>query len=95
MSAAFRGRDCTLSTESCIGCGWCCLSDPCWDSHRRYGQRRRCPDLYWDDKRHRYMCGLMDDPEVGPAVRHAQDEGGGCCAPLNPWRQDVRNRDED
>lgn len=63
------------------------------DSHRRYGYLRRCPDLLWDEAAERYVCLLMRDPVLGAAVRRAQNEGGGCCAPLNDWRDDVRNRD--
>jgi len=82
-----------MSDVPCIGCGWCCMTDPCDYSHRKYGQLRRCPDLYWDPRANRYFCGLMGDAEQGVEVRRQNFEGQGCCAPLNPWRADVRNRD--
>ena len=83
----------TRESAPCVGCGWCCLTDPCEESHRRYGYRRRCPDLRWDAAAGRYLCGLMLNPEQGEAVRRSQHAGQGCYAPLNSWRDDVRNRD--
>lgn len=82
-----------MSSEPCVGCGWCCLTDPCEVSHRKYGYKRRCPELYWDRQAGRYLCALMDDPEEGEAARRSLFQGQGCCAPLNPWRGNVRNRD--
>ncbi len=65
------------------------------ESHRRYGYMRRCPDLFWDEEKARYMCGLMLDPEMSEQVRKSQHEGQGCYAPLNAWREEVRNRDSE
>jgi hypothetical protein len=64
------------------------------ESHRRYGYLPRCSDLRWHEVSGRYVCLLMDDPEQGAAAREALNEGQGCCAPLNRWRDDVRNRDD-
>lgn len=50
-------------SKPCVGCGWCCLTDPCMESHRKYGYMRRCPDLFWDEEKQRYMCGMMLDPD--------------------------------
>jgi len=82
-------------TQDCVGCGWCCLTDPCMDSHRKYGYMRRCPDLFWDEDKSRYMCAMMLDPEIGEQVKKSQHAGQGCYAPRNSWREDVRNRDDD
>lgn len=84
-----------MSSEPCVGCGWCCLSDPCDVSHRRYGYRPRCPDLFWDQAGERYVCLLMQDPLVGEETRKLLGAGQGCCAPLMTWRNEVRNRDKD
>lgn len=84
-----------MSSKPCVGCGWCCLSDPCEVSHRKYGYTKRCPDLYWDDTLKRYLCGLMEDESEGEDARRELFEGQGCCAPLMTWRDDVRNRDND
>lgn len=84
-----------MSSKPCVGCGWCCLSDPCWVSHWRHGYTRRCPELYWDEELGRYMCAAMDDPEEGDYARRKLYEGQGCCAPDNPFRDDVRNRDRE
>ena len=81
-----------MSITPCVGCGWCCLSDQCMDSHRRYGYLRRCPDLFWDDEAARYLCRLMLDSEIAPEVRRNQHAGQGCYAPLCAWRQDVKDR---
>ncbi len=75
-----------------MGCGWCCLRDPCMYSHRLYGYTRRCPDLFWDQAASRYVCLLMRDPEAGPEIRKQQGAGEGCCAPLNDWRLRVMYR---
>jgi hypothetical protein len=77
----------------CVGCGWCCLHAPCETSHRKYGYRTRCPDLLWDETQRRYLCLLMLAPKTRETTRREQSEGRGCCAPTNPWREDVRNRD--
>ena len=65
-------------SKPCVGCGWCCIQDPCMESHRRYGYMRRCPDLFWDDKAGRYMCGLMLDPETAEETKRSQHAGQGC-----------------
>ena len=81
-----------MSITPCVGCGWCCLSDQCMDSHRRYGYVRRCPDLFWDETTGRYFCRLMRDPELAAEIRRNQHTGLGCCAPLCAWRKDVKFR---
>ncbi len=78
-----------MTRTHCVGCGWCCLTDQCRDSHIRYGYLERCPDIYWDEAQGLYRCRLAHDPET----RRNQAMGKGCCAPLNSWRKDVRNRD--
>ena len=60
---------------------------------RRYGYLPRCPDLFWSDEQRRYLCRAMLEGEAQAAVRFNQHADKGCCAPLNSWRQDVRNRD--
>ncbi|WP_319469110.1 hypothetical protein [uncultured Pseudodesulfovibrio sp.] len=82
-------------SKPCVGCGWCCLTDPCMFSHRLYGYTKRCPAIHWDEEQNRYICKLMLDPEKGEEARSSQHEGQGCYAPLNSWRDDVRNRDND
>ncbi len=84
-----------MSYKPCVGCGWCCLSDPCEVSHRKYGYMKRCPDLYWNEEINRYLCGLMEDESEGDDAKRQLFEGQGCCAPLVAWRDDVRNRDND
>lgn len=83
-----------MSYLPCVGCGWCCLNDQCTDSMRRHGYLSRCPELSWDETAARYVCRTMLEGKSGDAVRHNQHAGLGCCAPLNPWRCDVRNRDK-
>lgn len=82
-------------SKPCVGCGWCCLTDQCGESHRIHGYVPRCPEVYWDEAVHKYLCKLMLDPERGEEFRKALHSGVGCCAPLNDWRDDVRNRDND
>ena len=77
----------------CVGCGWCCLTDQCMDSMRRHGYQRRCPELKWAENRHRYICLAMLDKDWADEIRFNQHAGQGCCAPLNPWRNEIKNRD--
>jgi len=83
-----------MSYLPCVGCGWCCLHDQCTDSLRRHGYLPRCPELFWSEEAGRYLCRTMLEGESGAGIRRNQHTGKGCCAPLNSWRQDVRNRDE-
>ena len=59
----------------------------------RHGYLPHCPDLLWNDEQGRYLCRAMLEGESRVDVRYNQHAGKGCCAPLNAWRQDVRNRD--
>lgn len=81
--------------SSCVGCGWCCLTDQCGESHRLHGYVSRCPEVFWHEGAGQYRCRLMMDPELGEHYRNTLHSGDGCCAPLNQWRDDVRNRDKD
>ncbi|HCR14399.1 MAG TPA: hypothetical protein PKD41_03570 [Solidesulfovibrio sp.] len=84
-----------MSSLPCVGCGWCCLSDPCVESHILYGYQKRCPDIYWDEPSGRYRCRLAEDPIKGERMRFLLGIGHGCCAPLNGWRDDVRDREKE
>jgi hypothetical protein len=68
----------------CVGCGYCCIKVPCAQSLHTWG-KRDCPALVWNGKR--YICekaGQWSELYIGE----------GCCASLNTWRLDVRNRDD-
>lgn len=75
-----------------MGCGWCCLDNQCDVSQRLYGYAPRCPALVWDPGPGRYLCRLAGDPERGAEFRADLGVGLGCCAPLNAWRGQVRER---
>ncbi|WP_235619933.1 hypothetical protein [Megalodesulfovibrio gigas] len=77
---------------ACVGCGWCCLDNPCEESHRKYGYLPRCPELVWDAAAGRYWCALMQHRFAGQATKDALFAGEGCCARHNPWRTAVRWR---
>lgn len=83
-----------MSSLPCVGCGWCCLQDPCVESHIRYGYLPRCPDLYWHEASGCYRCRMAEDPVIGERIRRLLGVGDGCCAPLNSWRADVRDREK-
>jgi len=76
--------------SACVGCGWCCLTDQCAESRILHGYKQRCPELFWDAPLGIYRCRLS----ASPRMRELLAMGLGCCAPLNTWREDVRNRDE-
>ncbi|WP_027721665.1 hypothetical protein [Maridesulfovibrio zosterae] len=84
-----------MSSKKCVGCGWCCISDPCEVSHRKYGYTKRCPDLFWDKCMNRYICLLMRDAQESEDAKRQLFEGQGCCAPLMTWRDNVHDRDND
>ncbi|HDQ41223.1 MAG TPA: hypothetical protein ENN39_09385 [Desulfonatronum sp.] len=63
------------------------------ESHRLHGYQPRCPELFWDNGQGRYLCRLAKDPVHGETFRRALLIGKGCCAPLNPWREEARNRE--
>jgi len=72
-----------------MGCGWCCLDAQCAESHILHGYLERCPELTWDEGLGLYRCRLAGIERF----RKLLAMGEGCCAPLNPWRGDVRRRD--
>lgn len=82
----------------CVGCGWCCTLNPCSISRQVYPpeerEARRCPALIWEAGR--YACRLMRiDQGVGMVVSVALLAGEGCALlKHDPWRNDVKNRDE-
>jgi hypothetical protein len=76
-----------------VGCGWCCLTDQCEESHRLHGYQKRCPEIRWDTAANRYLCDLAKHPTRGEEFRKALAMGEGCCARFNGWRGDVRDRD--
>jgi hypothetical protein len=80
-----------LTSLPCVGCGWCCLTDQCGESHILHGYRQRCPEVFWDGAARRYLCRLSSSERM----REHLAMGEGCCAPLNSWRGDVKNRDPD
>ncbi|MGE4299511.1 MAG: hypothetical protein AB7E47_15955 [Desulfovibrionaceae bacterium] len=82
-----------MEAPPCVGCGWCCLSDQCEESHRLHGFMRRCPEVYWSEENGCYRCRLAAHPEKGAHYRATLFMGEGCCARFNTWRTDVRNRD--
>lgn len=85
----YSPKDPGLPPLECVGCGWCCLDNPCEVSHAVYGYTPRCPALTWTGAR--YVCALVlrpqDGVDLGPLF-----VGQGCCARHNAWRGDVRQR---
>jgi len=72
--------------KQCVGCGYCCITAKCSIGLFLYGQNGRCPALKWNGRR--YLCELVD------LFKDALAIGAGCCAPLNTWREKVRERKE-
>jgi hypothetical protein len=70
----------------CVGCGYCCITARCSIGLFLFGQEGRCPALKWNGNR--YMCDLVD------LYKNALNIDRGCCAPLNTWREKVRERKE-
>ena len=50
--------------KPCNGCGVCCLVAPCPIGMLFSGKTRgACSVLRWDAPQHRYVCGLLTEPE--------------------------------
>lgn len=83
-----------IPVKECVGCGWCCWKTPCWVSIRIHGTAiAPCPELRWNGTRH--VCKLMEmEGQLGANYRKELFAGEGCCANLNSWRRDIRNRVE-
>lgn len=79
-------------SRPCVGCGFCCIKAPCAAAVRVYAIRQgRCPGLVWDTTR--YRCALMQlQGQAGDDYRRELAAGVGCCAGLNTWRQEVKER---
>lgn len=76
-----------MKTHPCVGCGWCCIKVPCPLSLAKWGLLD-CPALAWDEERGRYVC------QQAAEWRYELYISEGCCANLNSWRWDVKNRDD-
>ena len=85
----FSPKDPGLPPLDCLGCGWCCLDNPCEVSHQAFGYTPRCPALKWTGAR--YVCDLVIHPLPGIDLTPLF-VGQGCCARHNAWRDDVRER---
>lgn len=85
----FSPQDPGLPPLSCVGCGWCCLDNPCEVSHQAFGYTARCPALKWTGAR--YVCELVLRPVAGVDLSPLF-VGQGCCARHNAWREDVKDR---
>jgi len=79
-----------LPPLDCVGCGWCCLDNPCEVSHQAFGYLPRCPALVWIGAR--YVCDLVIHPREGVDLSPLF-VGQGCCARDNAWRACVRERE--
>lgn len=85
----------TRPREKCVGCGYCCIQNPCSFCKSMYpdtvARGEICPLLEWNGER--YMCKLITTPgKQGDYYRMMLLVGKGCRAYLNPWRKDVRKR---
>lgn len=83
---------------SCVGCGWCCIVNPCAAALRLNPHIKKCPHLLWKKEEKKYRCDLMEiDGPFGPhATQYKKDlnAGTGCSSTLfNDWREDVKERD--
>jgi hypothetical protein len=85
----FSPQDSGLPPLPCVGCGWCCLDNPCEVSHQAFGYTSRCPALTWTGAR--YICDLVVRPVAGVDLTPLF-VGQGCCARHNAWREDVKDR---
>ena len=74
----------------CVGCGYCCISAPCFlSAYNEWGDRyKRCERLYWDGEK--YRCKEI---ESNPEFAEGMGADVGCPSTLgNTWRQSVKRR---
>jgi hypothetical protein len=84
-----------IMVSPCVGCGYCCITAPCWVAQRIYGNGvTECPGLIWDEEKKRYFCFLCTINVVGKDYREELHIEKGCCSNLNDWRKDVKPRRE-
>ena len=84
---AFRNK-CLSIGSGCVGCGYCCMKVLCFQAFEKYNFiRGRCPELYWNGEM--YRCKAIEESETFALLL---SEGEGCCANLNTWRWNVRER---
>ena len=69
----------------CVGCGYCCISFPCFNSVM---SGPRCESLYWNGSR--YKCSRIENESD---FAEYMAEGIGCPSNFNSWRDDVRKRE--
>lgn len=77
--------------KQCVGCGYCCLTAPCFESVVEYELDRldqKCPGLVWSDEEAMFRCELMLKPgEEGKSFRNKLAAGAGCSSSLfNQYR---------
>jgi hypothetical protein len=95
ITAVMMGK--TRPREECIGCGYCCIQNPCSFCKSMYphivAEGEVCPLLEWNGER--YICNLVTMPgKEGNYYRMMLWVGKGCRAYLNSWRRDVRRRNK-
>ncbi len=81
--------------KECVGCGYCCIQHPCACGRAAHPDEiergQICPSLHWNGGR--YVCSLMMRPGgEGQFYQWQMNAGLGCRNFLNPWRNDVRER---
>jgi len=80
-----------ISVKPCVGCGYCCITTPCYVSRRIYGDGiEGCPELEWIGTR--YICKLCNRGTLSERYKEELFIGAGCCSNLNSWRKDVKPR---
>ncbi len=72
--------------EKCVGCGFCCIMEPCRIAQEIFGEIDECPVLEFNGSRH--ICKLVE--ESPSLVCHMIDTG--CGVSWNRWRKDVKKR---
>ena len=81
-----------MRVSKCVGCGFCCIKSACvlgqmWNNSEPW---ERCPSLVWNGSR--YICDIIADRPDDDSLRIELGVGEGCCANLNSWRRNVKER---
>jgi len=78
-----------IPIQPCVGCGWCCYTQPCMEGYRHGATYGRCKFLVYHDER--WWCEILESMPEGREKEQAKaDMGGigmGCPSTLfNEWR---------
>ena len=84
----------------CVRCGFCCSIDICKPGKYYFlfkkgiQAKAPCPALVWNEKDGRTSCSIIEE-FTEDEKKHGLKLGRGCGRPDSPWREQMKQQDED